>query len=73
MVKEKICQFKMIKVNVPQKFLIKCFHHKGYLSQEKSHKIGQKLKEIEQALLRLNHLRSIVDIIWLKCQEKKGD
>lgn len=68
MEKEIICQYKIIKVNIPQKLIIRCFYHQGYIDFKKSRKISQKLKEIEDVILQLEHVRSIVGRIKLKCQ-----
>lgn len=68
MAKEKICPFNIVKVNIPRKLIIKCFYHQGYIDSKKTLKISRKLREIEGAIIRLEHVRSIVGRIKLKCQ-----
>jgi len=64
--KEKIIQFKKVKVNIPQKLLIKHFYSCRVLTFKESQKIGQKLKQIEIAIEQLEHARSIVGRILLR-------
>ncbi len=66
MAKEKICQFKTIRVNVPRKMLIKLFYCNRYLTHKETVKIGQKLTQIEKEINKLLHVRSIVEKVLLK-------
>lgn len=64
--REEICQFNIIKVNVPQKFLIRCFYKQGYLTTKEITRISQKLTQINQVENQLLHLKSIVEKCLLK-------
>jgi len=64
--KEIICQFKIIKINVPQKTIIRLYYAKRYLTLEERSKISQKSTQIEKEFNKLLHLRSIVEKILLK-------
>ncbi len=66
MVKEKICQFNIIKVNIPQGILRKLFYSHRYLTSAERRKISRKLAEIEGAIYKLQHCKSIVERIALK-------
>ncbi len=66
MEKEKICQFKTIRVNIPQKMLIKLFYCNRFLTHKETRKISQKLALIDKEINKLLHVRSIVERIFLK-------
>jgi hypothetical protein len=64
--KEEICQFTVIKVNVPQVLIRRCFYSYNLLTVKEKAKISQKMTQIEQAEGQLAHLRSIVEKVLLK-------
>ena len=68
--KEKICQFKIVKVNIPQKLLIKLFYCKRHLTPKESLKISQKSAQVEEKINQLLHIKSIVEKIQLKSDYK---
>jgi hypothetical protein len=66
MTKEKICQYKEIRVAIPKEMIIRCFYYKGFLKNKDYLKTRAKSEEIEQAINRLQHIASVIDRILLK-------
>lgn len=64
--KEKICQFKTVKVNIPKKMLIKLFYCNRPLTIQEGIKLDQKLTQLENKINQLLHVRSVVEKVLLK-------
>ena len=71
MEKEEICQFNLIRINVPQKTIINLYYARRYLTPKERLKISQKLTQIEKEFNKLLHLRSIVEKILLKSPDSR--
>ena len=61
-----ICQFRTIKINVPQKMLLRLFYCKRSLTSKESQKLVQKLGQLERIINQLNHIKSIVEKLLLR-------
>ena len=64
--KEKICQFKEVRIAIPQRLIIKCFYKREYLTSEESLKMRGKLGQVKDGLNKLQHIKSLIDIALLK-------
>ena len=71
MTKEKMLLFRTVKVNIPQKFFIKLFNAKRYLTAKESRKISQKLGQIRVGINQLQHAESIGEQIHLRALNKR--
>ena len=58
--------FRVVKVNIPQKKLRYLYHNNRLLTKSEYMKIGRKMKEIEAAIQKLQHVASIVERIKLR-------
>jgi hypothetical protein len=61
-----VCGFKEVYVWIPRKVIRKCYSKTGYLSDAECRVLQSKLVKIEEAQIKLAHVRSVVERCLLK-------
>jgi len=59
---------KHVRVSIPRKLIIRAYNSHELLTQKENTRFVHKKREIDRAILRLKHVRSIIEKILLRVQ-----